>query len=71
MSRQCFFCEKGVVAGGHRKHKYGGGWAYRAQRTTRKFKTNLTRITIEKAGKVKKVDICMKCYKKLRKQSSS
>ena len=67
MSRTCFFCDKGVVAGGHRKHKYGGGWEFRAPRTTRKFKPNLRKIDVEKDGKVKSVDICMKCYKKMRK----
>lgn len=68
MSRTCFFCGKGVVSAGHRKHKYGGGWEYRAQRTTRKLKPNLRKIIIEKDGKTKKVDICMKCYKRMRKQ---
>ncbi|MBN2015974.1 50S ribosomal protein L28 [Candidatus Dojkabacteria bacterium] len=71
MSRICFFCEKGVKAGGNRKHKYGGGWAYRAQRTTRKYNPNLRKIKIEKDGKELKVDVCMKCYKKLRKQTKA
>ena len=67
MSRICFFCSKGVTFGGSRKHKYGGGWEFRATRTNRKFKPNLRKATIEKDGKTKKVDICMKCYKKMRK----
>ncbi len=68
MSRQCFFCKKKVEFGGSRRHKYGGGWEYRAQRTSRKFKPNLRKIKIEKDGKVQTVDICMKCYKKMRKK---
>jgi ribosomal protein L28 len=69
MARECYFCKKSVVFAGHRKHKYGGGWAYRAQRTTRKLKPNLRKITIEEGGKKQKVDICMKCYKKRRKEN--
>jgi ribosomal protein L28 len=66
MSRKCFFCGKSIVSAGHRKHKYGGGWAYRAQRTKRKLKPNLRKIKIEKNDKVQTVDICMKCYKKMK-----
>ncbi len=68
MSKKCFFCGKGVVAGGSRRHKHGGGWEYRAPRTTRKFKPNLRKIKIEKDGKTQEVVICMKCYKKMRKE---
>jgi len=68
MSKVCFSCGKSVAFGGHRKHKYGGGWAYRAQRTPRKFKPNMRKIKIEKDGKTQTVDVCMKCYKKMRKK---
>ena len=68
MSKVCFFCEKRVKAGGHRRHKYGGGWEYRSPRTTRKFKPNLRSVVVEKDEKEQKVDICMKCYKKMRKE---
>lgn len=71
MSRVCYFCKKGVTFGGNRRHKYGGGWEYRAQRTTRKFKPNLRKVKIKKEGKLQVVDICMKCYKKMRKQKDS
>lgn len=70
MSKICFFCGKGVKAGGHRRHKYGGGWEYRAKRTSRKFKPNLRKAKVEKEGKVEVVDTCMKCYKKLRKDQT-
>lgn len=70
MQRQCFFCDKGVAFGGKRRHKYGGGWEYRAHRVTRKFKPNLRKITIEKDAKMQVVDVCMKCYKKLRTSES-
>ncbi len=68
MSKVCYFCGKSVTFGGHRKHKYGGGWAYRAQRTSRKFKPNMRKVSIEKKGKIKTVDVCMKCYKKMKKR---
>ena len=55
MSRSCFFCDKGVAFGGKRKHKYGGGWEFRATRKTRKFKPNLRKVTIEKEGKEMRV----------------
>lgn len=66
MSKQCYFCGKGVSFGGKKKHKYGGGWEYRAKRITRKYKPNLRRVKVEKDGKEISVDICMKCYKKLK-----
>ncbi|MDD3647986.1 MAG: L28 family ribosomal protein [Candidatus Dojkabacteria bacterium] len=69
MSKICFFCEKGTTSGGHRRHKYGGGWEYRAPRTTRKLKPNIRKAKIEKEGKIMTVDVCMKCYKKLRKSA--
>ena len=53
MSKVCFFCGKSVSFGGHRKHKYGGGWAYRAQRTPRKFKPNMRKIKIRKRLAIK------------------
>lgn len=68
MSRKCYFCDKGVAFAGNRKHKYGGGWAYRAQRTTKKQKANLRKIRITEEGSKKTVDICMKCYKARRKK---
>jgi len=67
MARTCYFCGKSTTFGGNRKHKYGGGWAFRAQRTSRKLKPNLRKTKIKKDGKDKVVDICMKCYKKRRK----
>lgn len=70
MSKQCYFCEKGTAFGGKRKHKYGGGWEFRAKRVSRKFKPNLRKIEITENGKTKKVDICMKCYKKKRKKDN-
>jgi len=71
MARVCFFCEKSTQFGGHRRHKYGGQWEYRATRTSRKFKINFRKVKVEKEGNGKSVDVCMKCYKKLRKSSET
>lgn len=67
MARECFFCEKTTTTAGKRKHKYGGKWEYRAKRITRVVKPNLRKIEVEKDGTVMRVDVCMKCYKKIRK----
>lgn len=71
MAKSCYICDKQVAHGGKRKHKYGGGWKYRAQRITRKFSVNMRQTTINENGKEKKIDICMKCYKRLRKKEAS
>jgi ribosomal protein L28 len=68
MARKCFYCGKITVSAGHRKHKYGGGWEYRAPRTTRKLKPNLRKVKVKKGNKEKTVYICMKCYKKRKKK---
>jgi ribosomal protein L28 len=64
MSTKCYFCEKGVSFGGHRKHKAGGRWEYRSPRTSKKLKPNLRTMSIVENGNKKVVDVCMKCYKK-------
>jgi len=66
MAKSCYFCDKQTKAGGKRKHNYGGGWEFRAKHITRKFKPNLRSINIDDHGKKIKVDICMKCYKRLK-----
>ena len=68
MKKVCFFCEKSNAFGGKRKHKYGGGWEFRAKHMNRKFKANLREIKLEKDGVVSTVTVCMKCYKKLKKE---
>jgi len=70
MSQRCAVCAKTKQIGRisrHRRGVAGRQWAKRAQKTTKVFKPNLRPITL---GGVKTV-ICMKCYKKLRKEQEA
>ena len=61
----CELCGKGTVIGVDSTHKYGGGWARRAKRMPRVWKPNLRKAKIKLPnGTVKKMTVCMKCYKK-------
>jgi len=63
--KQCELCGKTTVVGTDSTHKHGGKWARRAKRTTRVWKLNLRKAKIKlKNGAVKKMTVCMKCYKK-------
>ncbi len=72
MARFCAICEKQTTFGGNKKHKRGssgggGVWRYKAPNTKRSWKPNLRKIVIEdEDGRKLKLDVCMKCYKKLR-----
>lgn len=69
MSKVCYICEKSTIAGKNIQHKHAKGWRFKAPRTNRQFKPNLKKIELEVNGKNQKVSICMKCYKRLRKES--
>jgi ribosomal protein L28 len=45
------------------------GWRYKAPHVARQFKPNLRSIDLDIDGEVKNVTVCMKCYKKLRKEA--
>jgi ribosomal protein L28 len=45
------------------------GWRYKAPRSIRQFKPNLRNVDLEIDGEVKNVTVCMKCYKKLKKEA--
>jgi len=66
MSRICYFTGKTTTIGNQRKHNYGGGWAFRAHRTTRTWKPNLRKLKIVEDGTPKTVYVSMKFYKKLK-----
>jgi large subunit ribosomal protein L28 len=70
MAKVCYICGKSTIAGKNIQHKHSEGWRYKAPRTNRQFKPNLKKIELEVDGKPKKVRICMKCYKRLRKEES-
>ncbi len=71
MSKQCQLTGRKTRYGGNRKHKKGssgsgGVWRFKSQRTSRTWKPNLKKVTLEKDGKQEKMKISMKAYKKLR-----
>lgn len=69
MSKVCDICQKSTVSGNRIQHKHSIGWRYKAPKTKRIFKANLREIEVERDGVTKKISICMKCYKKLRKEA--
>jgi large subunit ribosomal protein L28 len=69
MSKVCHICGKSTKAGKNIQHKHSEGWRFRAPRTNRQFKPNLKKVELEIDGKLEKVNICMKCYKRLRKEA--
>ncbi len=69
----CYHCNKGVVFGQshtHRKGVAGGRWKKRAPKTKRIFKPNLQVVRIIEQGKKKRVKICTKCLKRVKKDIS-
>lgn len=69
MSKECFICSKSTIAGRSIQHKHSVGWRYKAPHVVRQFKPNLRNIDLDIDGEVKNVTVCMKCYKKLRKEA--
>jgi ribosomal protein L28 len=68
MARVCYICSKSTVAGHNIQHKAKGKWRYKAPKSNRVFKPNLKKIKLEdEEGNRMTVRICMKCYKRLRK----
>jgi ribosomal protein L28 len=71
MAKTCYICGKGTMSGINRRHKHSVGWKYEAPRNTRKWKVNgrKAKVVVKSDGKEeeKKIFVCMKCYKKLRK----
>lgn len=73
MSR-CFNCGKTTVLGRSHTHKRGvagGRWKKRAPKTNRLFRANLQPVTlILDDGAKKRVKLCAKCIKRIRKDTS-
>jgi len=59
MAAKCDICGKEVMFGNNVSHAHN--------RTRRKWKPNLIKTTIIVDGKKKRVKVCSKCYKKVRK----
>ena len=71
MSRVCYLCEKSTIAGKRIQHKHSEGWRMKAPKSNRIFKPNLMKVSLEVDGKPVKATVCMKCYKRLRKESAT
>jgi len=67
---KCYNCGKTVLFGrSHTHHRgvAGGRWKKRAPKTQRIFKPNLQVFKILEEGKVKRVRLCTKCAKRIKK----
>lgn len=67
---RCYHCGKGVLFGRRHTHHRGvagGRWKKRAPKTRRIFEPNLQRVDIIESGKVKRVKLCTKCLKRIKK----
>ncbi|MFW5702945.1 MAG: large ribosomal subunit protein bL28 [Candidatus Dojkabacteria bacterium] len=75
MARKCELTGRKTRSGGNRKHRRGssgagGNWRFKSTRTTRKWNANLRKVKVMLNGKVEKMTVSMKAYKKLRKGES-
>ena len=66
MARICELCAKSTISGNRIQHKHSVGWRYKAPKTKRAFKPNFRSIAVDIEGTPSKIDVCMKCYKKLK-----
>lgn len=69
MAKVCELCSKSTVAGRHIQHHHSVGWRYKAPKSVRNFKPNIRKVKVEVDGEPKSIFVCMKCYKKLQKES--
>jgi ribosomal protein L28 len=70
MTNACYHCGKTVLFGrSHTHHRgvAGGRWKKRAPKTRRIFRPNLQKATILEKNKEKKVKLCAKCIKRIKK----
>lgn len=67
---ECFHCGKRALFGrSHTHHRgvAGGRWKKRAQKTQRIFKVNLQTVVVITKGHNERVQLCMKCLKRIKK----
>lgn len=73
MAIVCEICGKKKSVGRSQKHKRGVAgkrWRKRAPKTSREFKPNLQKVTLKINGEEKKMRVCAKCIKRIRKYGS-
>ncbi len=66
----CYHCEKGALYGrSHTHHRgvAGGRWKKRAPKTQRIFLPNLQNVTIVEDSEEKRIKLCNKCLKRVKK----
>lgn len=66
----CYYCQKGKIYGrSHTHHRgvAGGRWKKRAPKTQRIYFPNLQKMNIIEDGKEKRVKLCTKCLKRIKK----
>lgn len=66
----CYHCGKRAVRGrSHTHHRgvAGGRWKKKAPKTPRLFRANLQAVKIIENGKIKRVKLCGKCLKRIKK----
>ncbi len=66
----CYHCKKGILYGrSHTHHRgvAGGRWKKRAPKTQRIFHPNLQRMNIIEEGVEKRIKLCTKCLKRIKK----
>ena len=66
----CYHCGKGGLWGrSHTHHRgvAGGQWKKKAPKTTRLFRPNLQNIEIIEDEEIKRVRLCTKCIKRIKK----
>lgn len=54
----------------HKRGVAGGRWKKRAPKTPRTFRPNIQKATIIEASKKKKVKLCAKCLKRIKKDTA-
>ena len=67
---KCYHCGKGIIFGHRHTHHRGvagGRWKKRAPKTRRTFEPNLQHVDIVESGEVKRVKLCTKCLKRIKK----
>lgn len=68
---KCFNCGKGIIIGRQHKHHpgvAGGRWKRRAPKTVKVFHPNLHAARLLIAGNYKRVKLCTKCLRLMRKE---
>jgi len=73
MAKKCEVTGRKKSFGYQKKHQRGssgggGKWQFKATKTIRTWKPNLRKVKVKVDGKVEKITVSMKAYKKLRKE---